>query len=43
VWRNKQLDEGKVEHVEGTEQNTEYRYAIWSKTSYVLPWYPCEL
>jgi hypothetical protein len=28
VWRNKQLDEGKVEHVEGTEQNTEYRYAI---------------
>lgn len=28
VWRNKQLDEGKVEHVEGMEQNTEYRYAI---------------
>ena len=28
VWRNKQLDEGKVEHVDGMEQNTEYRYAI---------------
>jgi hypothetical protein len=28
VWRHKQLDEGKVEHVEGMEQSTEYRYAI---------------
>jgi hypothetical protein len=28
VWRNKQLDEGKVEYVKGMEQNAEFRYAI---------------
>lgn len=28
VWKNKQLDDGKVEFVEGMEQNGEFRYAI---------------